>query len=219
MTLEDAGTIPTDSGTTPVDASDPCTDLALDAGAPKAAADAGADADPVPPPKPASCPSLRLPIDATNFAVLEVDGVLIEPLQLPDYPEPTPPRWECGPSGDPDPSTWDRSELPANACVFRLHGVSAGCYPFGGTIFTSPCETLDAGPKVAPGTFDEHYACTGVVPGCPTPEPYYYATGYWWYLVDRGDAADLVICAPECAGSFQYGPACAVLKPHPGTCN
>jgi hypothetical protein len=185
--------------------------IVSDAGAPNAATDAGADANPVPRPKPASCPTLTLPIDATSLAVTEVDGVVIEPLQLPDYPaEPAPSCPGCGPSGDPDPSTWDRSELPANACVFRLHGVSAACYPLGGTIYTDSCETW---PKVAPGTFYEHYACSGVVPGCPTPEPYNHALGYWWYLVDRGDAADLVICAPECAGSFKHGPACAVLDP------
>jgi hypothetical protein len=156
-----------------------------------------------------------LDIDPKNDSVTDgPDGITIEPLQTPDYPYPIPYPYPALPAPNPDPATWDRSELPANACVFRLHGVNAACFPNGGIFFTGSCSSLMGGIGVAPGSFYDSHACN-VEPGCPTADISAGEIGYWWYLVDRGDATDLVICAPECAGSFTSFGGCLSLRSSP----
>jgi hypothetical protein len=164
---------------------------------------------------PPDCPA-RLDIDINPSAGAPTlsSGVTIEPLQVPTFPNPivVPPHACYG--ANPDPATWDYSDIPAGACVFRLHGVLAECYPSGGTFFTGSCASIDGGGvKIAPGSFYDAHACGDVAPGCPSADPWTSGAGYWWYLVDRGrSVADLVICAPECAASFAENGGCLALR-------
>lgn len=56
--------------------------------------------------------------------------------------------------------------------------------------------------------------CSNVAPGCPSADwTSSRVEGYWWYLNEREGATDLVICAPECKGSFVPSGACLHLIP------
>ncbi len=148
------------------------------------------------------------------------DGVAIDSLQVPDYSlAPNPPPAGV-PYPAPDPAEWDRSDLPAGACVFRLHGVDARCYPKGATFFTGSCSGLEDGrPLIAPSSFYDKYRCTSVAPGCPASDPWSGEPGYWWYFVPRSDTVtDLVVCAPACANSFFGYGGCLRLHPNELTC-
>ncbi len=59
------------------------------------------------------------------------------------------------------------------------------------------------------GSFYDVNTCD-IAPGCPTAN-WGNVDGYWWYVNARSDATDLVICAPECAGSFVPAGACLRL--------
>jgi hypothetical protein len=164
------------------------------------------------------CPEeLLLDIDPKVDQLTESGAITIEPLQEPDFSNIPPYDFDAGlPDQNPDPATWDRSDLPAGACVFRLYGVQAGCYSGGGIFFTDSCSTLksDRGVNVAPSSFYDTNTCTGVAPGCPSADPYEFEPGSWWYLVPRSDdVTDLVICAPECASSFYLEGGCLRLRP------
>jgi len=163
------------------------------------------------------CPSLLLDVDPRAHDTCRSDGVTVEPLQLPDSFDFDALEPQTGPFPDqnPDPATWDRSALPAGACVFRLHGVDASCYPLGGTFFTGSCAGQVEGRQIEPYSFYEAYSyCTsGPAPGCPSADPRVGEPGNWWYFVDQGDAADLVICAPECWNSFALSGGCLRLNP------
>jgi hypothetical protein len=137
-------------------------------------------------------------------------GVYVEPLQVPDYgtrPNNYFPQYDL-----PDPSSWDRSMLPAGACVFRVHGMAANCVR-DGILFEGECPAPGVG-GVAPGGFyGGPYCGQNVGPGCPIADPW-SEVGYWWYMQPDGANVDLVICAPECAGAFAWtGGACLKLSP------
>jgi len=185
------------STTPPVPSDCPETPTDLDAGVPRH-----------------GCPALLLDIDPRAHDTCPSGGVTVEPLQLPESIGLLEPSTEPLPSQDPDPSTWDTSARPAGACVFRLHGVDAGCYAGGGVFFTGACAAQAADPGTwTPGFADDRSYCVpGPVPGCPSADPQWQGVGYWWYLVDQGDAADLVICAQECWHSF-YAGGCLALDP------
>jgi hypothetical protein len=108
--------------------------------------------------------------------------------------------------------------VPAGACVFRLWGVNAACYPAGGTFFTGSCAELNAEPvHVSPGSYYDGGGGCGVAPGCPSAEPYAFDPGAWWYFGNSGvengaTFTDLVICAPECANSFALAGGCLRLR-------
>ncbi|MGC4088871.1 MAG: hypothetical protein QM756_13415 [Polyangiaceae bacterium] len=158
------------------------------------------------------CPSYHIGFTPRSLDTVETSsGITVEPLQV---PMPISVEWTpyLGPR-DPDPSTWDRSPLPKNACVYRLRGVNADCYPLGGSFWATSCDALSAVEKVLPFSFYEAYGCHGVAPGCPSSELNPDAPGQWWYLVPVGPSeADLVICAPECAMAYlQLDAACLSL--------
>lgn len=165
------------------------------------------------PPPSLDCPAeLLLDVDPRVAETTVSGSVRIEPIQEPEFPYPVvfPPDTPL-PDPNPDPATWDRSDVPAGACVFRLWGVNAACYPSGGTFFTESCAAVGAGgPLIAPGSYYDGNEC-GRAPGCPSAEPYIVSSGYWWYFGNSGVAesgevfTDLVICAPECANSFAMG--------------
>lgn len=148
------------------------------------------------------------------------DGVSVEALQVPDYSVGPNPPASGVPYPPPDPPAWDRSELPAGACVFRLHGVDTACYPKGATFFTGSCSGLEDGrPLTAPSSFYDQYKCTNVAPGCPASDPWSGEPGYWWYFTAESDSvADLVVCAPACANSFYGYGGCLRLHPNELTC-
>jgi hypothetical protein len=169
-----------------------------------------------PPTDPSSCPDRLLEVSPLSpEAQCLPSGIVVEPLQIPDLTVGAY-DWEVDErERNADPSTWDRSPLPAGACVFRLHGVNANCYPGGGLFYVGDCRYLKQ-PRPAPGGFYEGNHC-GVEPGCATARASGTAS-YWWYLVDRGSAADLVICAPECAQSFVPYGGCLSLESGPSHC-
>ena len=157
-----------------------------------------------------SCPAAEIDIRFTRDAVDPRTGVWVEPLQIPDYAE-----GSRGTNPEIEPSKWDRSPLPAGACVLRIHGLSGACLR-PAILFQGTCASLadtDAS-HVAPGSYYDAYHCLqGVAPGCPTASTSDSRNGYWWYFVARGEDTDLVVCAPECGplGSFAYKQGCLRL--------
>ena len=173
------------------------------------------------------CPAELLIHIEPRVAEPTVSGsVNVEPLQEPAYPDPlVRPPGSALPDPNRDPATWNRAEIPAGACVFRLEGVNSDtCYLSGGEFFTGSCAALSAGgPKIAPASYYDVARCD-VRPGCPSAEPYADAPGYWWYFSESGlhpngaPFSDLVICAPECANSFAQG-GCLRLRPNGSRCD
>ncbi len=146
-----------------------------------------------------SCPMTEIDIRFTRDAVGPRTGVWVEPLQIPDYPQGSP--------ADPpevDPSKWDRSPLPAGACVLRIHGLSGACLQFS-PLYIGTCAALAApdAPHAIPISYYETGSCRqGIAPGCPSASASDRRNGNWWYLVARGEDTDLVVCATECSNSF-----------------
>jgi hypothetical protein len=137
-------------------------------------------------------------------------GVTVEPLQVPSFGGAAA---YYGPPA-PDPSTWDRSPLPAGACVYRLHGVNPACFPLGGSLWPYDCAELesDSEPRVLPFSFYEMYGCHDVAPGCPASLPGTLQPGHWWYLSPVSETeTDLVICAPLCDETY-FSVACLILN-------
>jgi len=123
------------------------------------------------------------------------DGAWSEPLQVPDYShvDLTKPR------GDPPhpPELWDRSSLPAGACVFRVHGVNAGCLGESPYISYGACRDSKL---VVPISYYESNKCEeGIAPGCPS-EDVLSSQGWWYAVTDphEPDVLTVVICAPVC---------------------
>jgi hypothetical protein len=137
------------------------------------------------------------------------DGITVEALQIPSFTEEN--RGGFG-IQQTRPEDWDRAELPAGACVFRLRGFHASCYAPAhyGDIFVGACDEVQ---PIWPGSYYDVASCH-VAPGCPSAT-WGNTEGYWWYLAPREDATDLIICAPECAGSFASMGACLRLAPRP----
>ncbi|HEY0467000.1 MAG TPA: hypothetical protein VGC79_22510 [Polyangiaceae bacterium] len=146
-----------------------------------------------------SCPATKIDISFTRDAVDPRTEVWVEPLQIPDYPQDSPTNLP-----EVEPSKWDRSPLPAGACVLRIHGLSGGCLQ-PGTLHVGSCAALadpDA-PHVVPFGYYEGNSCRqGIAPGCPSAAASDSSNGNWWYLVARGEDTDLVVCAPECGTAF-----------------
>jgi len=161
---------------------------------------------------PASCPSVNVLIDPHAATKDALSGVYVEPLQAPDYgtrPYNYFPQYEL-----PDPSSWDRSPLPAGACVFRVHGMGANCVR-NGLLFVGQCPAPGIVLPAPGGFYDTSYCEQGISPGCPIADPW-GEQGHWWYLQPDGANVDLVICAPECANSIgSDGRACLSLFPRP----
>jgi hypothetical protein len=155
----------------------------------------------------AACPEVQADLDFRNTSG-NISSSWVEPLQIPQFG--TSPAGYYSSAQPVDPALWDRSALPAGACVFRLHGVPGSCLREG-NIFLGPC-LFDGGPRVSPGDFYENNRCgQGIAPGCPTSDPGSY-DGFWWYMVPRGPDIDVVICAPECAQELQpSAQACLTL--------
>jgi len=143
-----------------------------------------------------SCPATEIDIRFAHEAIGPRSEVWVEPLQIPDYPGEFPATLE--------PSKWDRSPLPAGACVLRIHGLSGACLQ-PGALFVGTCAALadpDA-PHVLPFSYyEENFCRQGIAPGCPSAAASDSGNGSWWYLVARGEDTDLVVCAPECGGAF-----------------
>lgn len=156
-----------------------------------------------------SCPAIEIDIRFTRDAPKPRTEVWVEPLQIPDYPE-----GSLATTPEIGPTKWDRSPLPAGACVLRIHGLSGACLR-PGALFPGSCAFLadpDV-PHVLPYSFYEgDNACRqGVAPGCPTASAWDSPNGSWWYFVARGEETDLVVCAPECGPLFAGKPGCLRL--------
>ncbi|HEX3777147.1 MAG TPA: hypothetical protein VHV51_21890 [Polyangiaceae bacterium] len=138
----------------------------------------------------------ELPVPATV--------VTSTPLQYPSY-EPQPDGGTLEPNQNTDPSTWDRSPLPAGACVFRVQGLSAACL-LHARIIAGPC---NASVQVGLINVSDVGQCgAGAIPGCSTSDPW-RSGGDWWYVQADGTDYDIVMCAPECAQQVaRNGGAC-----------
>jgi hypothetical protein len=148
-----------------------------------------------------SCPATQIDIRFTREPVVPRAGIWVEPLQIPI------PKYTQDPSEnlpEIEPSKWDRSSLPAGACVLRIHGRSGSCLRRG-LLFAGTCASR-ADPNaslVVPFSYYEGDSCRqGIAPGCPSASASDSNNGYWWYLVGRGEATDLVVCAPQCGTLF-----------------
>ena len=172
-------------------------------------------------PVPSACPPELLLEFGPAMAVGSLpSGITVEPLQVPDYSV-APGFPDAGvPYPTPDPATWDRSELHAGACVFRVTGLELGCYPKGGRFVTGSCSGLEDGrPLVSPASFYDDHQCDGVAPGCITADAWNGEPGAWWYFAPRdAGVTDLVVCAPACANSFYGYGGCLRLRPNALTC-
>jgi hypothetical protein len=162
----------------------------------------------------AACPAVTADLDFRSTTDNQSSS-WVEPLQVPQFGS-RPPNY-YPPDPGVDPALWDRSALPAGACVFRLHGMPGSCIR-PGYIFEGTCTRLDDGGlapspgEPSPGDFYENNTCAqGIAPGCPSSNPWGY-DGFWWYMVPRGADTDLVVCAPECAQAFQAnGQTCLTI--------
>ncbi|MEP7053322.1 MAG: hypothetical protein ABJB12_23365, partial [Pseudomonadota bacterium] len=121
------------------------------------------------------------------------------------------------PSVDSDPATWDRSPLPAGACVYRIHGLTPNCQR-AGTLEPDSCEGYSFGgsPAEVPSYYETSVCTRRIAPGCPTADPW-NASGHWWYLQPDGENVDLVLCAPECASPALKDSGCLHLSGPPPT--
>lgn len=156
----------------------------------------------------AVCPAVELELDLARTTG-DPSGVWAEPIQTPDYG--SRPTGYYPPSENLDPASWDRSALPAGACVIRLHGLSPDCLR-GGSIINHVCQVDQLeNPTSAPGYYESNRCEQLVGPGCPTADPW-NASGFWWYLSPDDSTIDLVMCAPECAASLRlYSTICLRL--------
>jgi hypothetical protein len=181
------------------------------------ASGAGGDASPEVEEQLAGCPDqswsqacgdrLKVEVDFTGPRGLP-SGAWAEPVQVP--PLDRDPNAEPLPPVQPD--QWDRSEVPADACVFKLHGLERGCLAPSMTLGFGSCEPLPPGQhRVIPFGFYESMHCAeGVAPGCPPPGSG-AGDGQWWYLVPNPSApseATLVICSQLCMNFGPNGLAC-----------
>jgi hypothetical protein len=137
------------------------------------------------------------------------NDVWSEPLQVPKYG--TRPDGYYPPSANTDPASWDRSPLPAGACVFRIHGLTPNCVR-SGTLWEASCQPDGFGDErlLAPSFYETGVCMRHIAPGCPTADPW-NAAGHWWYLQPDGENVDLVVCAPECASSIVNNSPCLEL--------
>src|SRR6185369_11832 len=150
-----------------------------------------------------SCSAVAIDVRFTRDAVGPGAGVWVEPLQIPDYSLEFP-ATQPGLEPKVEPSDWDRSPLPAGACVLRIHGLSGACLQ-PGALYVGTCAALSdpATPRISSVSFYEALSCRqGIAPGCPSAGATTWGDGNWWYLVARGEDTDLVLCAPQCAGLF-----------------
>jgi len=140
------------------------------------------------------------------------DGVWSEPLQVPAYPPMTDPPTPPSEVAEKD---WDRSSLPAGACVFRVHGVAPSCFGSSGQVVYGPCQD---GMQVVPLGYYELPNCSqGISPGCPSADPS-YGQNFFWYAVPDASATDtttIVVCAGICEVARLNDGGMLCLRGHP----
>lgn len=149
-----------------------------------------------------SCRTTLIDISFSHDGPSPHSGIWVEALQLPEYP-PTDLR-DLRYRPAIDPSKWDRSPLPAGACVLRIHRLAGDCLKFGPLYFDS-CAALaaqDAEHAISFSFYESPSCREGIAPGCPSADPADWNNGNWWYLVGRGEDTDLVACAPQCSMAF-----------------
>lgn len=138
-------------------------------------------------------------------------GVWAEPLQVPpSQPMMIPPQTMPTP-----PERWDRSELPAGACVFRVHGAPSDCLGEVGQVTLGVCA-----PDRAPiplGYYELPNCDRGIAPGCPARDSYALDSFVWYAVTDAGEANEttLVICPALCESVVQAGAVCLRHSPQP----
>lgn len=131
-------------------------------------------------------------------------GAWSEPVQVPNYGQVDVTKRPNDPLLPPE--QWDRSTLPAGACVFRVHGVSTSCLGTSPVLSYGGCMPQ----KIAPQSYYELHQCEqGIAPGCASAEA--LGRGDWWYAVTDPRTPDeftVVICAPICWQAGAGGAMC-----------
>lgn len=136
-----------------------------------------------------------------------------EPLQV-DRP---PPRPIMTPSTEPGPEAWDRSERPAGACVFRIHGAPASCFAGRAHMTFLPCDPSDRQRPIHLSYYELASCEQGIAPGCPSPNAPWGSQNYAWYATREDEATvTVVMCAGLCETMVQSGAACFLLAPTVG---
>lgn len=191
-----------------------------DAGGPGASGSAGAGGSPG---VPRGCPDASWGrCDSGVDITLRLDGVSktdtgawAEPLQVPTYPPFMVPPPE--PMHVP-PEAWDRSQLPAGACVFRIHGVPPDCLGREGRVSLNACDPGGPPPPLPLGYYELNNCEQGIAPGCPSDDAY-AGENYIWYAVPDAESPDttkLVVCAGLCKTVTEYSMAvCVHRAPRP----
>lgn len=154
--------------------------------------------------------------DAGLYLTLTVDGpsdagngVWVEPLRVerPPLPRGAPPA-----DANAGPESWDRSELPAGACVFRVHGAPADCFAERGRLTFGACDPGGPPRPVPVGYYESSRCSEGVAPGCPK-QPWGNQSYAWYAVREADDAVTIVLCAGLCETALQANGACMSHAP------
>lgn len=103
---------------------------------------------------------------------------------------------------DVPPEEWDRSEIPAGACVIRFVDMAGRCYGTTGvSLITRLAPQMDDEPRTIGWTrYDEYIRARPercpYAPGCPSSK--FYAPIQWFYLRENGPDLYFVWCSQTC---------------------
>jgi hypothetical protein len=155
-----------------------------------------------------ACPVGETRLEPNSTTCAE-SGVYVQALQNPTFDESN--RYsaehinEYGVWMPPEvpPEDWDRSELPAGACVYRLFGLPYECVPAADELLVGTCPRTPRIPKPSITEFRFHHPA--LEPGCIRAEWAEEADGSWWYFRAGDGFTDVVICAPLCNAFYQVG--------------
>lgn len=171
---------------------------------------------------PAECRDLDVPIDLRLDAVKDLgNGVSVEVVQRTEFTQEN--HADSTAPHMPRPELWDRSEMPAGACVFRITGITPSCYthPDSIAVYHAP---NDGGVSVSQASYYARRLVQGIdlcdwpIPGCPSSQ-WGGDGGYWWYLSEVDGATLMVMCATACE-RFLRAPVTLELRvaTAPGLC-
>lgn len=157
---------------------------------------------------PDNCPELSIlfaSLPSVDAGVVSIDAytgevfssVQVEVLQ---WPGPDAPRWNPRMNQNRPIEEWDRSDIPAGACVIRLLNLAGSCYPPSGAQLVTRREPMDGAPQaIGWPRYDEingAFERCPYAPGCERPE--LYALNQWFYLREQGPDLYFVWCSQTC---------------------
>lgn len=157
------------------------------------------------------CPDLSLPFESLPLVgqgTVTIDAhpegppfpIALEVLQWPD--QDTAVQWDWRIEQSVPEEDWDRSEIPAGACVIRLLNMADRCYnPEGSWLTTSSAPTMDGEPSATSWTrYDEYVGerpnLCSYAPGCQSSK--FGGPIQWFYLREHGPDLYFVWCSQSC---------------------